>query len=398
MLLGRRACRRRLILPGRLSGRQTRSADQQINGQCGIAARGIEASEPMSERVQIPGKTPAPHAQTLKPAPSAVLRRKCACGGSGGSGGDCADCKKKLQRRAAGQGPEMAPPIVHDVLRSPGQPLDGATRSYFEPRFRHDFSSVRVHTDARAAESAQAVNAHAYTLGHHVAFGTGQYSPSTPGGRRLLAHELAHVVQQGFRDRRNTDTTEIGPVGDPLEDSADRAAAALGESTGIGFHQEPYSGLAGSVPKIRRQPMTCATKKDVDTECGDATSKCQSAAGDCKSDFPNSGDLDAYIANLKTNFASSDFGPNAKRNFAHWLDGSGTELEMPSGVFEAHQATKDALANHRDKFVEGVKNRLADGRMKPGVVSDVIAFSGHANAFSFDSPHSDDLAFSVGGY
>jgi DNA/RNA endonuclease G (NUC1) len=88
------------------------------------------------------------------------------------------------------------PPIVNEVLNSPGQPLDAGTRAYFEPRFGHDFSKVRVHTDARAAESARAVNALAYTVGQNISFGAGQYAPDTTLGRRLLAHELTHVYQQ----------------------------------------------------------------------------------------------------------------------------------------------------------------------------------------------------------
>jgi hypothetical protein len=89
-----------------------------------------------------------------------------------------------------------APPIVNEVLQSSGQPLDVATRAFMEPRFGHDFSHVRVHADAQAAESARAVNALAYTLGRHVVFGAGQYAPTTQEGQRLMAHELMHVVQQ----------------------------------------------------------------------------------------------------------------------------------------------------------------------------------------------------------
>ena len=105
-----------------------------------------------------------------------------------------------LQRRTAHRmatRPVGVPLIVHDVLRSPGQPLDPATRAFMEPRFGHDFSKVRVHADARAAQSAQAINARAYTAGREVVFGAGQHSPDTSGGMRLLAHELTHVVQQG---------------------------------------------------------------------------------------------------------------------------------------------------------------------------------------------------------
>jgi LysM repeat protein len=89
-----------------------------------------------------------------------------------------------------------APPIVHDALNSPGQPLDVATRTFMEPRFGHDFSKVRVHTDARAAQAARRVNALAYTAGRDVVFAAGRHAPQTIAGRRLLAHELTHVIQQ----------------------------------------------------------------------------------------------------------------------------------------------------------------------------------------------------------
>jgi Domain of unknown function (DUF4157)/Prokaryotic homologs of the JAB domain len=90
------------------------------------------------------------------------------------------------------------PPIVSEVLHSPGQPIDRATRAFVEPRFGHEFSQIRVHTDEKAADSARAMNALAYTSGRHLVFGAGQYSPATASGRRLLAHELTHSVQQGF--------------------------------------------------------------------------------------------------------------------------------------------------------------------------------------------------------
>jgi hypothetical protein len=136
--------------------------------------------------------------------PRAVLQRKCACGTHTFGGGECEACGKGkgvLQRHKA-RGTEPAstngtvPQSVRDVVNSPGRPLDSATRSLMESRFGHDFSGVRVHTDARAAESSEAVNAHAYTLGRHITFGAGRYAPETAEGRRLLGHELTHVVQQ----------------------------------------------------------------------------------------------------------------------------------------------------------------------------------------------------------
>lgn len=184
-------------------------------------------------------------------APSGVLRRKCACGGTPGPSGECAECRKKrltgmqrklrvggaddrwereadqaadrvtgtsgrgaaplprptftplVQRRGEGEGTDAAPPIVHDVLASAGRPLDAATRSTMEARFGHDFGRVRVHTDARAAESARAVDARAYTAGSSIVFGEREYAPGTGSGRWLLAHELAHVVQQTGRLQRD---------------------------------------------------------------------------------------------------------------------------------------------------------------------------------------------------
>ncbi len=88
------------------------------------------------------------------------------------------------------------PPIVQEVLSSSGQHLDADTQAFMESRFGHDFSQVRVHTDERAMESAHAVNALAYTVGQDVVFGQGQYVPETSEGKKLLAHELTHVVQQ----------------------------------------------------------------------------------------------------------------------------------------------------------------------------------------------------------
>ena len=130
----------------------------------------------------------------------------------------CAACAEEepLQRKAAGiaeVAPAEAPGIVHEVLQAPGQPLDPETRAFFEPRFGSDFSHVRVHMDAEAGRSAQAVDALAYTSGRDVVFGDGRYAPRTREGQRLLAHELTHVVQQ----------TEAGSTAAPLRREPDKA-------------------------------------------------------------------------------------------------------------------------------------------------------------------------------
>src|SRR5438132_1422685 len=154
----------------------------------------------MSTQLQVQTKALAISTPSFTPTRTLLLQRKCACGGTPGVDGECAECRSKrlaLQRRSPSQtGLSTVPPIVHNVLRSPGQPLESGTRAFMEPRFGRDFSQVRVHTDAQAAESAQAVNALAYTVGRDVVFGGGEYAPGTSEGRKLLAHELMHVVQQ----------------------------------------------------------------------------------------------------------------------------------------------------------------------------------------------------------
>lgn len=153
-----------------------------------------------------------------------------------------------LQRQPADRTASTAvPPIVHEVLRSPGQPLDAETRAYFEPRFGHDFSQVRIHTDARAVESAQAVNALAYTVGRDVVLGRRVYVPNTLEGRKLLAHELAHVVQQ--RDGRVPGRIGKGHsiVSDPwMEAEADRQGALVTKGQWVpGVHSTRGLGQAG---------------------------------------------------------------------------------------------------------------------------------------------------------
>ncbi|MFE4106956.1 eCIS core domain-containing protein [Almyronema epifaneia] len=88
------------------------------------------------------------------------------------------------------------PAVVHDVLRSPGRPLDAETRSWMEARFGASLAQVHIHTDAIAAQSASQLRANAYTVGNHIVFGAAQFAPQTLTGRRLLAHELTHIIQQ----------------------------------------------------------------------------------------------------------------------------------------------------------------------------------------------------------
>lgn len=210
--------------------------------------------------------------------PATLLQHKCACGGeAAGLDGECEECRRAhalglqprlavgasddpLEReadRAAAQvlgadsasevspgiatprisrQPErpaaatgQAPGSVGQALRSAGEPLPLPARAFFEPRFGHDFARVRVHHDATAADSAHDVAAHAYTVGQHIVFARGHYQPHTPSGRALLAHELAHVVQQrGAAEQPAEQALELGAPGDALEQDAHRAVQRLG--------------------------------------------------------------------------------------------------------------------------------------------------------------------------
>jgi hypothetical protein len=136
----------------------------------------------------------------------------------------CTECEEELQRQpmeeeeedllqskeVSGETPEVTPSVEDQInsIRGGGQPLPESVRTFFEPRLGQDFSQVRVHTGTQASESAQSVNALAYTVGHDIVFGAGQYSPETDSGRKLLAHELTHTLQQGANVKDSTFTVQ----------------------------------------------------------------------------------------------------------------------------------------------------------------------------------------------
>jgi len=126
----------------------------------------------------------------------------------------CLDCGEELHRQpleeeeeeeelvqakeAAGRSAEEVPGVQTEIngQRCGGQPLPQSTRSFLEPRFGYDFSRVRIHNDSRAAAVARTVNAQAFTMGRDIVFGAAQYAPGTSAGRKLLTHELTHILQQ----------------------------------------------------------------------------------------------------------------------------------------------------------------------------------------------------------
>jgi hypothetical protein len=166
----------------------------------------------------------------------------------------CAACEEEeanmLQPKPlgpAGAAAGEAPASVHDALRSPGRPLDSDTLGFMERRFERDFRHVRIHTDEAAAESAQAIDALAYTVGDRIVFGPGRYVPRTAEGRRLIAHELTHTIQQGAVGRRSPGDGSGPQIASDATGVVQRADCT-GKSyrTCFGKCTHPISGKAGT--------------------------------------------------------------------------------------------------------------------------------------------------------
>lgn len=152
--------------------------------------------------------------------------------------------------RAGADTLNAAIPSVLGSLPSPGRPLDTETRAAMEPRFAHDFGNVRVHTDSEAAASARSIHAQAYTVGSNVVFGQGEFRPRTDEGQSLIAHELAHVVQN---DAASTIEPRMSQDGEPSEQAAHQVAQFTPSA-------QRSAGLAAqlSVPALQRQPADTA--------------------------------------------------------------------------------------------------------------------------------------------
>src|SRR5690242_9841970 len=156
-----------------------------------------------------------------------------------------APTKSTSKPAPAGPAKSIAPSSVNGVLNSPGRPLDAETRAFVEPRFGHSFSHVRIHDDRSARQSAQAVHAVAYTVGRHIAFAK-EFRPCQQRDLNILAHELAHVVQQDGVFARANEKIEIGRADDHAEKEADEFASAV-------MKQRPHHALNRTGLRVARQ-------------------------------------------------------------------------------------------------------------------------------------------------
>jgi hypothetical protein len=158
---------------------------------------------------------------------------------------------------------KTVPPIVYDVLRSPGQPLDAATRAFREPQFGHYFGHVRVHSDAKAAESAKVVNALAYTVGEHVVLAEGKLPEGSEGVHHLLAHELAHVRQEG-NQRYTGGNVSLGSQESIEEHEAEAQAVAIGaqaDRRGDSHARDLSSVTTGILRRVSAAPSSSASTR-----------------------------------------------------------------------------------------------------------------------------------------
>jgi hypothetical protein len=144
---------------------------------------------------------------------------------------------------------EQEPSMVKDVVGSGGgSPLDRDTRGFMESRLGADFSDVRVHTDARASESAKSVQAYAYTVGNDVVFQAGKYDPQSESGQRMLAHELTHVLQQRSGPVDGTPAAGGIKISHP-SDSFERAAESSADRVMSSASPAPVAAAASSLQR-----------------------------------------------------------------------------------------------------------------------------------------------------
>jgi hypothetical protein len=149
-----------------------------------------------------------------------------------------------VSRSAFGPSPTPAPAIVHEILSLSGEPLPVASRQVLEPRFGRDFSDVRIHAGTRAAQAAEAVSARAFTVGHHVVFGSQQYEPQTKSGLTLLSHELTHVTQQDGSTTGPHHELRLDDQHGPLEAEAVQSASLTSMALTPRAESTPAQGRA----------------------------------------------------------------------------------------------------------------------------------------------------------
>ena len=264
------------------------------------------------------------------PGPSSALQRACACGGTSAAVGRCAECEaehtpvRHAPNDVAGAAPGHAPRIVHEVLASASRrPLEPGTRAEFETRFGTDLGSVRIHTGDRAAASARAVNALAYTVGSNIVFGRDGYRPDTETGRRLIAHELTHVTQQEGTRPPSRDTAL--PIGPP-DSNAEREAHAVASATMDARIVESLPCVLGShaVGRVPARRASRASERSLQRhEWADSPAASSAAKNGNWTTSDRTGNTDRWKAACLYNLTHRDFTAYRqiaeRRDFYRWF-------------------------------------------------------------------------------
>jgi hypothetical protein len=313
----------------------------------------------------------------------APLQRKCSCGGTG----ECEECKQAaLQRKAGGAtSRRIAPEVVHEALRADGEPLAPSARAFMESRFDHDFSRVRVHTGARASQSAQAVNARAYTVGNSIVFKDNEYAPGSLAGARLLAHELAHVVQQerlGGRVQRREEEVDEALEPDATEDydpsevyDGDSSVDASSDATSPTQAETPVGIEApGGAGDTLDRPFPNALTIEAGPE-----SPIEAQKGGGKSPEPKPGgesDPKKKPAATAKTITDIDVDQAAQKMTVTWSDGSKETHNVSTGRGQPN--TKDDPCKTQKEL-----NCTPDGSFKVGVRGDANTKNEHGDKMSW---------------
>lgn len=316
-------------------------------------------------------------AEQVTKMPESQVQRACACGGG------CPGCQneqaapERLQMKsvqASNTAGIESPSIVNDVLRSSGQPLDPSTRAFMESRFGHNFSQVRLHTDARAVESTNALSARAYTIGQDIAFGAGQYLPDLKEGRRLLAHELTHVVQQSNGtqsiQRKPEAKERVKPEKDPLCDTFDFGVTKeLVSTQASAFKADPKTLQRHTLIRTLKLIWRCGTpeqQEHVRTDLAAAVSEKEATALWKEAGTPfggYTGMYPGYAPDIKQTLKK--LGVNESVSFTSFRLPFGEEGHTPAEVISEHRA--------RSK-------KAAAGEVSDLARTDIIYFRGHQYA------------------
>ena len=320
------------------------------------------------------------------------LRRARAAGlGAGFDNGTTKERARAGNTQASASGEISAPPIVEEVLHSSSRPLDHSVRESMEARFGHDFSRVRVHTDRRAGEAATAVGARAFTVNRDIVFGTGEYAPHTRPGRWLIAHELAHTLQQAGDAAAGSVTRKkplsVGAQEDEFEREADAAAdAAVVDEA----HAAGAGGLTSAPHAVQREPSSAGDTPPVPAEGDTAAEPTQAPAPPAPQlDI----DFNAFIpGSLGTPFetASAPYPKDLKNQSAFEADLKavrGTWLKEP-GSFSDHNSSAWYFATDNRSFGGG-SHRL--GFVGGIAKANIGSFQGRGNLFSHTTSGSEHV-------